>query len=72
MKDAGERMDQALWARNEVNPRPFTWTKTADEILDSLADYLTKLRTGQPVSGARLTSGISGGTLVPHQATFAR
>lgn len=23
------------------NPRPFTWTKTADEILNSLADYLT-------------------------------
>jgi len=30
------------------NPRPFTWTKTADEILNSLADYLSKLRTGQP------------------------
>jgi hypothetical protein len=26
------------------NPRPFTWTKTADEILNSLADYLAKLR----------------------------
>ncbi|MGW7201771.1 IS630 family transposase, partial [Streptomyces chryseus] len=30
----------ATW--NE-NPRPFTWTKTADEILKSLADYLTKV-----------------------------
>jgi hypothetical protein len=29
------------------NPRPFTWTKTADEILNSLADYLTKLRPSQ-------------------------
>ena len=29
------------------NPRPFTWTKSADEILNSLADYLAKLRTGQ-------------------------
>jgi transposase len=28
------------------NPRPFTWTKTADEILNSLADYLTKLGAG--------------------------
>jgi transposase len=28
------------------NPRPFTWTKTADEILNSLADYLAKLGTG--------------------------
>jgi transposase len=27
------------------NPRPFTWTKTAGEILASLADYLTKLGT---------------------------
>ncbi|MFB8036167.1 IS630 family transposase [Streptomyces sp. NPDC056004] len=25
------------------NPRPFTWTKTADEILKSLANYLTKI-----------------------------
>jgi transposase len=25
------------------DPRPFTWTKTADEILKSLADYLTKI-----------------------------
>ena len=30
----------ATW--NE-NPRPFTWTKTADEILNSLADYLAKV-----------------------------
>ncbi|MGW1507570.1 IS630 family transposase [Streptomyces mirabilis] len=27
------------------NPRPFTWTKTADEILSSLADYLAKVGT---------------------------
>ena len=32
------------------NPRPFTWTKTADEILNSLASYLAKLGTGQPVT----------------------
>ncbi|MFI7643596.1 hypothetical protein [Nonomuraea sp. NPDC049400] len=25
------------------DPRPFTWTKTADEILKSLADYLNKI-----------------------------
>ncbi|HEX5569175.1 MAG TPA: IS630 family transposase [Streptomyces sp.] len=31
----------ATW--NE-NPRPFTWTKTAGEILKSLADYLAKVR----------------------------
>ncbi len=28
------------------NPRPFTWTKTADQILASLAEYLTKVGTG--------------------------
>ena len=27
------------------NPKPFTWTKTADEILNSLADYLAKVTT---------------------------
>jgi transposase len=32
------------------HPRPFTWTKTADEILNSLAGYLAKLGTGQPVN----------------------
>jgi transposase len=32
------------------NPRPFTWTKTADEILASLADYLTKLRPSQALN----------------------
>jgi transposase len=29
------------------NPRPFTWTKTADEILNSLADYLAKVGHGK-------------------------
>ena len=37
----------ATW--NE-SPRPFTWTKTADEILNSLADYLAKLGTRRAVS----------------------
>lgn len=36
----------ATW--NE-SPRPFTWTKTADEILASLADYLTKIGTSRTV-----------------------
>jgi transposase len=38
----------ATW--NE-NPRPFAWTKTADEILSSLADYLAKLGPGHPEAG---------------------
>jgi transposase len=28
------------------NPRPFAWTKTAEEILNSLAEYLTKISGG--------------------------
>jgi transposase len=38
----------ATW---NTNPPPFTWTKTADEILNSLAGYLAKLGTGHTVSG---------------------
>jgi transposase len=30
------------------NPRPFAWTKTADEILASLANYLAKVTGSQP------------------------
>ena len=38
--------DIRAWiATRNDNPRPFTWTKTADEILNSLAGYLTKLGT---------------------------
>ena len=32
------------------NPRPFTWTKTADEILSSLACYLAKIGAGDRLS----------------------
>jgi hypothetical protein len=28
------------------NPRPFAWTKTAEEILKSLAEYLSKISGG--------------------------
>jgi alpha-galactosidase len=32
------------WIENwNANPRPFIWTKTADEILDSLARYIAKI-----------------------------
>jgi hypothetical protein len=34
-----------------ANPRAFTWTKTADEILASLADYLHKIRRPGPDQG---------------------
>jgi transposase len=36
--------DIEAWIENwNQNPKPFTWTKTADEILNSLADYLAKI-----------------------------
>jgi len=47
----------ATW---NTNPRPFTWTKTADEILNSLADYLAKLGQATPANRAELTNGTSG------------
>jgi hypothetical protein len=32
------------WIENwNAHPRPFAWTKTADEILDSLAKYLARI-----------------------------
>jgi transposase len=38
------------------NPRPFTWTKTADEILNSLADLPRQARNGPACKQARLTN----------------
>jgi transposase-like protein/transposase len=36
--------DIRAWVENwNQNPRPFTWTKTADEILDSLAKYIARI-----------------------------
>jgi transposase len=36
--------DIAAWIENwNQDPKPFTWSKTADEILNSLADYLAKI-----------------------------
>jgi hypothetical protein len=39
------------------NPRPFTWTKMADEILSSLAE----LGTGHAVNGQDSTVGLQAG-----------
>jgi transposase len=36
--------DIRAWIENwNADPRPFTWTKTAEEILESLAKYITKI-----------------------------
>ena len=36
--------DIRAWIENwNANPRPFAWTKTADEILDSLAKYISRI-----------------------------
>ena len=45
------------------NPRPFTWTKTADEILNSLASYLTKITPPNTEDAWRLMPAVSG---APH------
>jgi hypothetical protein len=36
--------DIRAWVEDwNQNPRPFTWTKTADEILDSMAKYIARI-----------------------------
>ena len=36
--------DIRAWVKNwNENPRPFTWTKTADEILERLASYIQRI-----------------------------
>jgi transposase-like protein/transposase len=40
--------DIRTWIDNwNQNPRPFTWTKTAEEILDSLARYIARISGGE-------------------------
>src|SRR6266498_3873530 len=46
--EALERDIQAWIDTWNENPRPFTWIKTADQILNSLADYLAKITTVPP------------------------
>lgn len=50
LRRAAHRSIQALekdirtWIEQwNQNPKPFTWTKTADEILDRLASYLQRI-----------------------------
>jgi len=39
--------DLRTWIRNwNDDPRPFVWTKTAEEILDSLAKYIARISGG--------------------------
>ena len=44
--------DILAWADTwNENPRPFVWTKTAEDILERLAGYCTAINTGaQPIS----------------------
>ena len=46
----GERHQSLDRHLERPTPAPFTWTKTADEILSSLADYLAKLRPSQALN----------------------
>jgi hypothetical protein len=42
VKELEDDMEAWIKAWNE-DPKPFVWTKTADEILDNLANYCTRL-----------------------------
>ena len=38
--------DMSAWANTwNQNPRPFVWTKTAEQILERLADYCATINT---------------------------
>jgi hypothetical protein len=40
--------DIRAWIANwNTDPRPFTWAKTAEEILDSLARYIARISGGE-------------------------
>jgi hypothetical protein len=43
------------------DPRPFAWTKTAEEILHSLAEYLAKISVPPTEKTIELRAQISGG-----------
>ena len=45
MIGAGPHIRDWIEQWNE-NPRPFAWTKTAEGILNSLAEYLSKISGG--------------------------
>jgi hypothetical protein len=39
-----EKKDVRAWIETwNEDPRPFTWTKTAEDILNSLAEYIAKI-----------------------------
>lgn len=55
--------DVRAWIHNwNQDPKPFTWTKTADEILTSLAAYLHKITPTAATTGNELTHPTSDAT----------
>ena len=48
------------------DPRPFAWTKTAEEILHSLAEYLAKISVPPTEKTIELRAQISGGGHASH------
>lgn len=42
--------DITAWAeQRDTNPRPYVWTKTADEILELLAAYCQRIKNSGPL-----------------------
>jgi hypothetical protein len=65
------RFNKAWIATWNDNPRPFTWTKTADEILASLGDYLAKIGTGQSLNRQDCASHARQSAMVLAKKVFA-
>jgi len=53
--------DIRTWIQHwNANPRPFTWTRTAEQILESLARYLIKISPAAQQTAHELTAETSG------------
>lgn len=53
--------DMRAWIETwNEDPKPFTWTKSTDEILKSLTDYYTKIAHQPPTTSRGLNPEISG------------
>jgi hypothetical protein len=46
-KELGAAIREYIDGRNE-DPKPFMWTRTADQILDSIARYAKRTLVAQP------------------------
>ena len=54
------------------NPRPYVWTKTADQILASIVNYCTRINDSGHLAGSRLSRRHDAACLRQHQVVVRR